>query len=143
MCDFLMIENGDGGEIEVASDGDIVTDNTFYSAVYLSLFGGRCFYEQLENASAVEKDDIESELNKPVLPDNLKNLANIINYRLNWMTEQGLAKSVNTECLAENDVITKCTITVIQPEGNMERFGIIWNREKSEIERFGEIYGRV
>ncbi len=141
--DFLMIENGDGGEIDTLPDGDIIIDGTYYTAVYLTLFCGNCFYKQLDMESAEENVSIEVELCKPSTQDNLKNLANIINYKLNWMIEQELAKNIEVNASAGQSSIIHIDIIITQPDGKSERFGIIWDKEKSELKRFGEIYGRV
>lgn len=141
--DFLMIENGDGGEVDVLSDGDIVIDRTYYTSIYLTLFGGKCFYKQFDMDFPDDNESIEKELNKPTTQDNLKNLANMINFKLNWMVELGLAESIDTEALDGINSITKVNIAIVQPDGNTERYGIIWDREKSELKRYGEIYGRI
>lgn len=141
--DFLMIENGDGGEIDISSNGDIVTDGTYYTAVYLSLFGGKSFYRQFDLESAEDGESIEKELNKPIAPDNLKNLANIINFKLGWMVEQGLAESIDTEASGGKNSNIEVNIIIKQPDGSTQIYGIIWDKEKSELKRFGEIYGRV
>ncbi len=137
-----MIENGDGGEIEVSSIGDIVLDGTLYSSIYLTLFGGESFYRQFD-IEAIDNESIELELNKPSTSNNMKNLANMINFKLNWLVNLGLAQSVNTEVFTEGEVLLKINITISQPDGNSERYGIIWDKEKSELKHFGEIYGRV
>lgn len=142
MSDFLIIENGDGGEIDISASGDIVLDGTFYSAIYLTLFGGKSFYSQFDVETS-DNESIEIELNKPSNVDNLKNLANIINFKLNWLIDFGLAENIDTDVIADGDVLLKINITIKQPDGNLEKYGIIWDKEKSELKHFGEIYGRV
>lgn len=139
-----MIENGDGGELDVSSDGDLILNCTLYNAVYLSLFGGKAFYDVLDNDTFdIENDDVESEFNKPATPDNLKNLGAIIASKLDWMVNSGLISSVDAAAVSGENKTTKVVLTITQPDGSVERYALVWDSEKSELKRFGEIYGRV
>ena len=65
-----MIENGDGGELDISADGDLVLNGTLYNAVYLSLFGGSAFYDEIDIENLeVQSDNIEQELRKPISVD--------------------------------------------------------------------------
>lgn len=142
--DILMIENGDGGELDVSSDGDLILNCTLYNAVYLSLFGGKVFYDVLDNDTFdIENDDVEAEFNKPATPDNLKNLGAIIASKLDWMVNSGLISSVDASAVSGENKTTKVVLTITQPDGSVERYALVWDSEKSELKRFGEIYGRV
>lgn len=142
--DFLMIENGDGGELDINSDGDLVLNNTLYNVVYLSIFGGKAFYDGFDIDEAEnDNDDIEAELNKPSTPDNLKNLASLAASKLDWLTNAGIIKDVDAEALVKTDKVTEIIITITRPDDVTEKYSLIWDKEQSELKRFGEIYGRV
>lgn len=142
--DILMIENGDGGELDISSDGDLILNCTLYNAVYLSLFGGKVFYDVLDNDTFdIENDDVEAEFNKPATPDNLKNLGAIIASKLDWMVNSGLISSVDASAVSGGNKTTEVVLTITQPDGSVERYALVWDSEKSELKRFGEIYGRV
>ena len=140
--DFLMIENGDGGELDIVPEGDLIVDETYYTAAYLSLFEGDTFYKKF-HFQVNDNVNIETEFSKPATPDNLKNLSNIIILKLNWMIENGLAKNITADALPKENNITEVLISVVQPDNNVETFKIIWDRAKSELKRFGEIYERI
>lgn len=144
MSDFLMIDNGDGGELDISIDGDIILNNTLYNAAYLSLFGGKSFYDgfDIENAES-ESEDIEEELKKPVNIINLNNLASLAVSKLNWMINAGLVKSIDADANAKVDKITELIITITRPDDITEKYSFIWDREQAELKRFGEIYGRI
>ena len=63
--DLLLTDTGDGGELSLDS-GDLATDDTFYTAVYLSLFNGDTFsnvYESCFIASDHKEQLIECRKN--------------------------------------------------------------------------------
>ena len=139
-----MIENGDGGELDVSSDGDLILNYTLYNAVYLSIFGGKAFYDVLDNETTdIENDDVEAEFNKPATPDNLKNLGAIIASKLDWMVTTELINSVDAVAVSGGNKTTEVVITITQPDSSVERYALVWDSEMSELKRFGEIYGRV
>lgn len=142
--DFLMIENGDGGELDISADGDIILNNTLYNAVYLSIFGGKAFYDVFDaEDTETDNDDIEAELKRPVTVPNLNNLASLAVSKLNWMINAGIVKNVDASANARIDKITELIITITRPDDVTEKYGINWDREQSELKRFGEIYGRL
>ncbi len=144
MSDFLMIENGDGGELDISADGDIILNNTLYNAVYLSIFGGKAFYDVFDTEDTeTDNDDIEAELKRPVTVPNLNNLASLAVSKLNWMINAGIVKNVDASANARIDKITELIITITRPDDVTEKYGINWDREQSELKRFGEIYGRL
>lgn len=139
-----MIENGDGGELDISADGDIILNNTLYNAVYLSIFGGKAFYDVFDaEDTETDNDDIEAELKRPVTVPNLNNLASLAVSKLNWMINAGIVKNVDASANARIDKITELIITITRPDDVTEKYGIIWDREQSELKRFGEIYGRL
>lgn len=139
-----MIENGDGGELDISADGDIILNNTLYNAVYLSIFGGKAFYDVFDaEDTETDNDDIEAELKRPVTVPNLNNLASLAVSKLNWMINAGIVKNVDASANARIDKITELIITITRPDDVTEKYGINWDREQSELKRFGEIYGRL
>lgn len=139
-----MIENGDGGELDINTDGDIILNNTLYNAVYLSIFGGKAFYDVFDaEDTETDNDDIEAELKRPVTVPNLNNLASLAVSKLNWMINAGIVKNVDASANARIDKITELIITITRPDDVTEKYGIIWDREQAELKRFGEIYGRL
>lgn len=139
-----MIENGDGGELDISADGDIILNNTLYNAVYLSIFGGKAFYDVFDaEDTETDNDDIEAELKRPVTVPNLNNLASLAVSKLNWMINAGIVKNVDASANARIDKITELIITITRPDDVTEKYGIIWDREQAELKRFGEIYGRL
>ena len=144
IMDFLMIENGDGGELDITDDGDLKLNYTLYNAVYLSLFGGKAFYDGIDIEGEDGDDvDIEAEFNKPATPDNLKNLAALISSKLNWMSNSGLIKTADATALTSLDKKTEVILTITQPDDTTEKYSIIWDCEKSELKHYGAIYGRI
>lgn len=142
--DFLMIENGDGGELDISADGDLVLNGTLYNAVYLSLFGGSAFYDEIDIENLeVQSDNIEQELRKPISVDNLNNLSGIATSKLNWMVTAGLVKNVDAEANAKGDKITELIIIITRPDDDTEKYTLIWDQEQSELKQFGVIYGRL
>lgn len=142
--DFLMIENGDGGELDISADGDLVLNGTLYNAVYLSLFAGSAFYDEIDIENLeVQGDDIEQELRKPISVDNLNHLSGIATSKLNWMVTAGIVKNVDAEANAKGDKITELIITITRPDDDTEKYTLIWDQEQSELKQFGVIYGRL
>lgn len=139
-----MIENGDGGELDISADGDLVLNGTLYNAVYLSLFGCSAFYDEIDIENLeVQSDNIEQELRKPISVDNLNNLSGIATSKLNWMVTAGLVKNVDAEANAKGDKITELIITITRPDDDTEKYTLIWDQEQSELKQFGVIYGRL
>lgn len=139
-----MIENGDGGELDISADGDLVLNGTLYNAVYLSLFAGSAFYDEIDIENLeVQGDDIEQELRKPISVDNLNHLSGIATSKLNWMVTAGIVKNVDAEANAKGDKITELIITITRPDDDTEKYTLIWDQEQSELKQFGVIYGRL
>ena len=113
-------------------------------AVYLSIFGGKAFYDEFDIDQAENNDDdIEAELSKPSTPDNLKNIASLAASKLGWLSNAGIIKNVDAEASVKTDKVTEIIITITRPDDVTEKYSLIWDKEQSELKRFGEIYGRV
>lgn len=143
MSDLLMYECGDGGELGI-SGGDLQLDNTFYSAMYLSLFEGRNFYNQLEDGfDESDTYDFETLLNSVSTEKDLKQIESVANLKLGWMIRDGLVAGVDTKAVFTANQIVSIDITTSQPDGSSEKYSLIWDQEKKLLSRFGEIYGRI
>ena len=143
MSDLLMYECGDGGELGI-SGGDLQLDNTFYSAMYLSLFEGRNFYNQLEDGfDESDTYDFETLLNSVSTEKDLKQIESVANLKLGWMIRDGLVADVDTKAVFTANQIVSIDITTRQPDGSSKKYSLIWDQEKKLLSRFGEIYGRI
>lgn len=143
MSDLLMYECGDGGELGI-SGGDLQLDNTFYSAMYLSLFEGQNFYNQLEGGfDESDTYDFETLLNSVSTEKDLKQIESVANLKLGWMIRDGLVAGVDTKAVFTANQIVSIDITTSQPDGSSEKYSLIWDQEKKLLSRFGEIYGRI
>lgn len=144
MSDLLMLEYGDGGELALQNN-DLVLDNTFYTAVYLSLFEGKNYYNVLKNNDDVNlnDEDFETALNCVINRKNLGHIESLANSLLNWMISEGLAQSIETQATGVDDGVTKVNITITEPDGNVGTYSILWDREKMLLKKFEVIYGGV
>lgn len=143
MSDLLMYECGDGGELGVAG-GDLLLDNTFYSSIYLSLFEGQNFYNQLEDGfDESDTFDFETLLNSVSTEKDLKQIESVANLKLNWMIRDGVVAGVETNAVFSGNQLVNIEIVTTQPDGGTENYSLIWDQEKKLLSRFGEIYGRI
>lgn len=138
-----MYECGDGGELGVAG-GDLLLDNTFYSSIYLSLFEGQNFYNQLEEGfDESDTFDFETLLNSVSTEKDLRQIESVANLKLNWMIRNGLVSAVETKAVFSANQVVNIEIITKQPDGSSEKYSLIWDQEKKLLSQFGEIYGRV
>jgi len=138
-----MYECGDGGELGVAS-GDLLLDNTFYSSIYLSLFEGQNFYNQLEEGfDESDTFDFETLLNSVSTEKDLRQIESVANLKLGWLVRDGLVSGVETKANFSDEYIVTIEIVTKQPDGGSEKYSLIWDQEKKLLSRFGEIYGRI
>jgi phage gp46-like protein len=125
--DILLQDNGDGAELTL-ENGDLEGDGSFYNAVYLSLFGGDNFSNVYEDYE--QNGDFEESLNLPITMNNLKTVENNANKALKWLTDSGVADSVDVYAYGDNDNKIGVEITVTEPSGNTYQFGVIWENQK-------------
>lgn len=143
MSELLMYECGDGGELGVAG-GDLLLDNTFYSSIYLSLFEGKTFYNQLEEGfDESDPFDFEMLLNSVTSEKDLRQIESVANLKLAWMVRDGLVSKVETKAGFSVNHTVNIEIITTQPDGDSEKYSLIWDQEKKLLSRFGEIYGRI
>lgn len=152
MVDFLFFENGDGGEFNF-KNGDISLDNTLFTSIYLSHFGGNkeavttqniknndfrkdwfgnvfvLDKENLQLNSRLEKVLTESALNS-LAPDRIKTA---IKQDLDWMKKTGLIKDLEISVFIQSQFSVRITETVIEKNGNKREFSYIWDKTKNAI----------
>ena len=125
--DILLQDKGDGAEV-VLEGGDLKGDGTLYNSVYLSLFGGDCFFNVYEEQEF--NREFEEALNLPITVANLKTIETKANESLKWMIEKNIAYSI--ECYAygnQKDQI-EVEITIKELSGNISYYAIVWENQK-------------
>lgn len=128
--DILLTDNGDGGEF-VLSGGDIESDSTFFTAVYISLFGGDCFYNVFENYKS--DGEFEESLNQPITAANLKNVQAAAHRALKWMEEEGLVNSIEIYAYGDSSEKINVDITMSEPLGTDYLYSVIWDNERAVL----------
>lgn len=122
--DILLYDNGDGAEFCLLN-GDLQSDETFFTALYLSLFGGDCFSNVYEKYKA--DGSFEESLNLPITVSNLKIVQAEAKKALKWLIEENLAESI--EVFAHGDMSEKINvdITITELTGLSYRYSVYWN----------------
>jgi phage gp46-like protein len=128
--EILLNDTGDGGEIEL-SGGDIKSDDTFYTSIYLSLFNGDTFYNVYENFETT--NEFETAFNQPITRQNLKNVETAAKNALKWFIETGIADDVSVTAYGNTDEKINVDITITEPDGNSFLYGIIWENQKAVL----------
>lgn len=136
MTDILMIDSGDGGNFTFLN-GDIEGDDTFYTAVYLSLFSGDSFYNVF--LKYPKNKEFEDSLNCIITTDNLKTIETNGNTALDWMIQEGIAESIDTYAYSSSQKQTNVEITITKPDGDVKQFGIIWDNQIKSLLQFGVV----
>lgn len=130
--ELLLQDKGDGGEFSL-NGADIKTDDTFYTAVYLSLFNGDCFYNIY--SEYISGNDFEESLNLPVALENLKKVETAASNALKWMLDQGVAKTIDVFAYGDSQEKINVEITITEPDGNSCQYAITWQNEKAALRR--------
>lgn len=125
--DLFLQENGDGGEF-VLEGGDIKTDGTLFTALYLSLFNGDAFYNVFETHQT--DDSFEKALNETISLNNLKNVEKAGQKLTSWMIDEGLAADVVFEATGDVEEKINVKITITEPSETSSSFAVIWENEK-------------
>jgi phage gp46-like protein len=109
--DLLLFDTQDGGDISIA-DGFFVNDRAFNTAVYLSLFGGNkddsgkvknkneWWGNLLPETTAAEKLVSRFQAiiaGMPMSAKNIREAENAAELDLKWITEEGIAQSVEID----------------------------------------------
>ena len=145
--DFGLFINEETGVIEpLFEDGDYVEDMTLETAVILSLFSdARIEVDELPLGETkrrgfwgdlfadVEGDVYGSKLwlydRGKIANSQIPLVENKAAAALEWLIEDGAAKSVETEASFESGKL-RLDITIQKPDGDENRFGFIWNEQE-------------
>lgn len=125
--DLFLEENGDGGEF-VLEGGDIKTDGTFFTALYLSLFNGDAFYNVFEKYKT--DDSFEKALNQTITLNNLKAVEKAGQKLTSWMIDEGLAEGITFEAVGDIQAKINVKITITEPGDISSAFAVVWENEK-------------
>lgn len=126
--EFLIIDRGDGAELTF-NGADIKTDDTFFTAVYSSLFLGDCFYNIYTEHKT--DDSFMQALLKPITADNLKNAEIAAKNLLTWLIDGELADSVEVFAYGDKREKINVDITITQPGSDSgNKYSIVWENEK-------------
>lgn len=139
MSDIRIHESGDGGELIVTDGGELKSEETFFSAIYQSIFEGSTYYNVLEDDD-VDETDIEELLDRTVNISNLGNIESAINKKLQWLIDEGICSTVSTNAKSgdkDNSILVEILIT--NSDGESEKYSFIWDQQIKELKSFGEI----
>lgn len=125
--DLFLEENGDGGEF-VLEGGDIKTDGTLLTALYISLFNGDAFYNIYETYKT--DDSFEKALNQTISLNNLKEIEKAGKKLTSWMIDEGLAEDVVFEATGDIQAKINVKITITEPGEVSSAFAVVWENEK-------------
>jgi len=134
--DIKLIENGDGGDFGFAG-GDVIKDNTLFSAVYLSLFSGDAFYNIFVKYPG--NKEFEDNLNCIITNDALRTIETKGKSALDWMMQEGLAESVEVSAYCNDRDRINVLFTVQEPSKEPQKYGLIWDAQKKALLGFGEV----
>ncbi|MBQ9149870.1 phage GP46 family protein [bacterium] len=130
--DFLLNDTGDGGEFELLQ-GDIKGDDTFYTAVYLSLFGGESFYNIYSKYNF--DTSFEEALCLPITSNNLRLVETKANNFLQWLIDEEIASKIEVFAYGDRQEKINVEITIIEPDSTTHKYSIIWQNEKRALKR--------
>ena len=128
--DFLLQDKGDGGAF-LLTGGDIKQDNTFYTAVYLSLFNGDCFYNVYTEYKTNE--EFEKALNLSVTAQNLKAVETAAQNALKWMLSEEIISSIDVRAYGDKEEKINVAITFTEPDGITSKYSITWQNQKAVL----------
>lgn len=128
-----MVDTGDGGNFAF-NNGDLATDSGFYTAIYLSLFGGDQPFEIfIPEPDRGTLEFIES-LNDVITLANLGIIESKANKALAWMITDSVIDSISVT--ASSPELNLIKLIVLLTQGDVEnRYTIYWDRERQGIAR--------
>ena len=126
MMNLLLTDRGDGGEL-ILKNGDLVNDDSLFTAIYLSLFTGDCFYNIFEDFKT--SDEFEELMNLPATIQNLQKLEISAKNSLKWLQDNDIVKDCKIFAYASNDNKMNIDISLNEPDG-VNIYSIIWENEK-------------
>ncbi|MCB1317851.1 MAG: phage GP46 family protein [Leptospiraceae bacterium] len=135
MSDLLLHPTIDGGDVIIAESGDFTLTDAMFNAAYLSVhtdsgWWGNELLEQNERLNGRL-----NELQKKALTNQTRLAA--IDYAkksLKWLTDTGIAASVEVDAVIKSAVRLDLTITVTKPDGDQSAstYPIAWNAQIEE-----------
>lgn len=129
--ELLITENGDGAELTF-NGSDIQTDDTFFTAVYTSLFLGDCFYN-IFTEHKTDNSFLEA-LIKPITADNLKNVEIAAGNLLKWLIDEEAAASVGVFAYGDIKEKINVDITITEPDSvSTHKYSVFWENEKIKL----------
>lgn len=136
--ELFLHECGDGGDL-VQTDGfDLKTDGTLFSAIYISLFGGKAYYNLFDEDNT-EDIDFEEALRCEISVNNLNNIASIAAHKLQWLIDDGVCSNIETSATA-GDIENTITVTVLtESDEKTTKYSLLWDRQKAELKSLKEI----
>lgn len=126
--EIKLSDYGDGGAI-TSSGGDVDQDGGFLTAIYVSLFGGDCYYNIYSDYP--QDKSFEDAIQAPITVSNLKNAETAGANLLKWMLDEGVIEALDVHAYGNGDNKMNVDITTTEPGGNKRVFGIIWKNEKA------------
>jgi len=126
--EIKLSDYGDGGAI-TSSGGDIDQDSGFLTAIYVSLFGGDCYYNIYSDYP--QDKSFEDAIQAPITVSNLKNAETAASNLLKWMLDEGVIEALDVRAYGNGDNKMNVDITTTEPGGNVRIFGVIWQNEKA------------
>lgn len=136
MADILLKDSGDGGDV-VFDGGDIATDSTYGTAIYISYFGGNMPFDVFEDGDKNTRAVIES-LVLPVTINNILTMESKCNTAIKWMIDEGLVDEVVAEISAgENNELK---IDTVLTEGDTQtRYTMYWDRITQNVTKYNNL----
>lgn len=121
MINISMINTPDGGDF-INSKGLLETDNTPYSLIYLSLFGGDT---PLNNMIANDVDVLTNSalldaLNAKIDENTIKNIEQKAQANLAWLTTENILTDINIDASIIDYKTVNLTVSGTIPEDNTE-----------------------
>lgn len=140
-------DNNTRGDFVIDVTGEFATDLTLHTPIYISLFGGNTQADTpaqkrpsgtinldwwgnvFDRTNPVFNTKFERALNEiPIMSGNLRLFVLAAEQDLQWLVDEGIAKSISASVrIAEAQKIV-VEIDVIQPENQSEKFTYLWDQ---------------
>ena len=147
---MLLIPTNDGGNYDI-SNNDIALDDSLYSEIFISLFGGNIeastqreidtnensadwwgnVYSINAPVNQFNSDFERALINLPMASGNLRKFEQFAQSDLQWMIDKKIAKSI----VATATIIAIGQLKIAFEIDGDNRFAIIWDATKKVIER--------
>lgn len=122
--EILLNDRGDGAEFNLLN-GDLQSDDTFFTALYVSLFGGDCFSNVYEKYK--QDGSFEESLNLTITSTNLKTVQAEAKKALKWLIEEDIAESVDVFAYGNISEKINVDITITEPSGESYQYSVYWD----------------